>query len=283
MSSEQVADRYLIRLEVRKVVAKPSFRSRLAAVPDLTPAVLEAFVDAFAVRRNGRIAFLGGIAKKLSKLIDLFKKVPQAWAEFKKMIGVEHLTDIPGALKKLAKEGLEALKRLLRRAAETFPLALTFLAPKLMPTLTDLIKRIIGENSTLNRALSAIQAGAVRVDVWLDKYVPVVVRRPLLAAIYIFCWWNVAELSADWSTDLQGFLGGVSLGAMFKDLPEWGLSFIANLAGLNWGAIPLILIARIVWLVGKRYLEWVPGKGLKGHWDKIKERTGEAPELIPVF
>lgn len=283
MTSERVADRYFVRLAVRKMLATSSFRAKVAAVPDLTPVVLEAFVDAFAVRKNGRVAFLGGLTKKLEKLVALFKRAPQAWEAFKKLIGVDSLLALPKALKRLAATGFAALGKILRRAAHSFPLSLVFVAPNKMPTISYLIKRIIGENSSIERAFKSVQEGAVRVDKWLQTYLPSGLSRIVLAGIYIFLWWNVAELSADWSEAVRGFLGGVSLGDMFNDLPEWGLSFVAGLLGLNFGVLPLILVARLLWLVRHKYLEWVPGKGLQVRWDQITGEKEAAPELVPVF
>ena len=275
----------MIRLAVRKVVATPSFRTRMASVPDLTPAVLAAFAESLASRQNGRV-LLAGLPSKLKKLIELLKQAPQMWARFKDMLGVQDITELPGLLKKWVKEGLAALKRVFLQISRAFPLALFFVVPKVMPSLSDLIKRIAGKNATLGAAFAKIQAGALRVDAFFGKYIPTL-KRPLLAVIFAYLWWNVAELSFDLPSTVAGFLGGVTLGDMFSDLPEWGLSFIAGACGFAYEALPLVLIARLIWLVSNRYLEWVPGKGFKVYWDRIagqqEEVVGPAVEIVPVF
>ena len=52
-------------------------------------------------------------------------------------------------------------------------------------------------------------------------------------------------------------------------MPESGIGLIAASFGLGYGALPVTLIARFIWLVANHYLEWIPGKGLKVRWSAM--------------
>ena len=278
--SQRVADRYMVRLAVREVVSAPGFRARTASLQDLTPEVLTAFAEGFLIG-EGRTASFGGLVKKLSKLMEFFKKAPKAWEQIKQFLGVKSVTDIPRAIKEWAKKGLDALRKAMSKVKETFPLALYFVPQAKMPGLTDLMHRILAKHPAIAKALAGVKNVAGRIDQWMDKYLPTL-RRPLLAAIFIWVWLNVSELTWDMEGLIRGFTGGISFGELLAGLPESGIGFIAALAGLGYGALPVTIIARFLWLTMNRYLEWVPGKGFKVNWDRIGGESAR-PEFVPVF
>ena len=281
-ATQRVADRHLIRLAAREVCAGPAFRTRTAALHDLTPEVLAAFGEAFYLpTHSGKVAF-GSMARKLTKLLAFFKKAPKAWQRIKDFLGIRRLTDIPKALKTWAKRGLSALKGLLKQATEVFPLSLFFVPQSKMPGLTDLMARIMAKHPGIQKALSKIRGSAVHIDKWLNKYLPRL-KRPLLAAIFIWVWFNVAELSWDLESLIQGFTGGISFGELLASLPESGIGFIAAVAGLGYGALPVTLILRLMWLVANKYLKWVPGKGFMVNWEAVAPGAGLQTEAVSVF
>jgi len=281
-AAQRVADRYLIRLAAREVCVGPEFRSRTAALHDLSSEVLAAFGEAFYLpTHSGKVAF-GSMARKLSKLLAFFKKVPKAWQRIKDFLGIRRVTDIPKALKTWAQKGLAALRKLLKQATETFPLSLFFVPQGKMPGLTDLMARIMDKHPGIQKALSKIRGSTIHIDKWLNKYLPRL-KRPLLAAIFIWVWFNVAELSWDFESLLQGFTGGISFGELLASLPESGVGFIAALAGLGYGALPVTLIMRLMWLVANKYLKWVPGKGFAVNWEALSPGQGLRPEMVAVF
>ena len=284
--AQRVTDRYMIRLAVREIVVAPEFHARSAALQDLTPQVLEAFGEGFLL--PARTASFGGLVKSLSKLLDFFKKAPKAWERIKQFLGIESLSDIPGAIKEWAKRGLVALRKLFGHIPDIFPLAALFIPKGKGPTLSDLIHRIMAKNPLIARALEGINGGVVKIDEWLDKYLPTL-KRPLLAAAFIYIWMNVGELSWDIPTLINGFLGAISFGDLIASLPEsalgkliLSLGFGGSLGPVWMGAFPIAIVFRLIWLVRGGYVEWVPGKGFLVKWDKITGEPARA-EPVPVF
>jgi len=278
--SQKVAGRYLVRMAARKVCASKSFSRRTASLHDLTPEVLEAFGEGFMLF-EGRVAFRG-LVKKLKKLVDFFKKAPRAWERIKQFLGIKSIKDIPKAIKEWAKKGLIALKGLLKQATETFPLSLFFIPHGKMPGVTDLMNRIMANHPGLAKALNSIKGKAVHIDKWLNKYLPRL-KKPLLAAIFIWVWFNVAELSWDFEGLLAGFTGNISFGELLASLPESGIGLLAAVAGLGYGALPVTLIMRIMYLVAKKYIRWEPGKGFVVNWAEITGDSTRPSEKIAVF
>ena len=279
---QRVTDRYFVRLAAREVCGGAPFRLRTAALHDLTPEVIEAFAEGFILSRGpGRVAF-GGLLKKMKKLVEFFKKAPKAWQRIKEFLGINGLTDIPKAIKDWAKKGLDALKRLLKKATEVFPLSLFFVPQTKMPGLTDLMARIMDKHPGIQKVLLKIRGAAIHIDDWLNKYLPTL-KRPLLAAVFIWVWLNVAELSWDMQGLIQGFTGGISFGDLLASLPESGIGLLAAVAGLGYGALPVTLIMRFAYLVAHKYLKWVPGKGFVVNWATITGDPQLQPERVAVF
>lgn len=281
-SAQRVADRYLYRLASREVCASSSFRTRTATLHDLTPRVLEAFAEGFSLH-EGRVASFGGLVKKLGDLIEFFKKAPKVWGTIKQFLGVKDMTDLPKAIKDWAKQGLTAFKNVIFQATKRIPLALYFVSEKKMPGLTDLMKRILNSNPALAKALEKVRNFGERLDVMFDKYLPVM-KKPLLAAIFIFIWWNSGiELTWDFPELVKGFTGNYSIGALFMGTPEVIISLVVSTTGLGFWSLPITVLARLLWLLAQDYLEWSSSKrGFVVKWDAI---TGSprAPEFVPVF
>jgi len=279
---QRVVDRHLIRLAAREACNTPEFRNRTAHLHDLTPEVLGAFAEGFYLpTHEGRVAF-SGLTRKLKKLLDFFRKAPKAWERIKAFLGIKGLTDIPKVIKDWAMKGLRALKGLLRKSTEVFPLSMFFVPQNKMPGLTDLVARIMAKHPGIQKALSKIHGAAIHIDKWFNKYLPTL-KRPILAAIFIWVWFNVAELSWDMQGLIAGFTGGISFGELLASLPESGVGFIAAMSGLGYGALPVVLILRVLWLVANKYLQWVPGKGFRVNWDAVSPGERLRPEMVAVF
>ncbi len=258
-SAQRVADRYMCRLASREVCAGSSFRTRTAALQNLTPRVLEAFAEGFSLY-EGRVASLGGLVKKLGSLTEFFKKAPKVWGTIKQFLGVKDIADLPRAIKDWAKQGLVAFKNVVLQATKRIPLALYFVSEKKMPGLTDLVKRILNSNPTIAKAVEKIRNFGERLDVMFDKYLPTI-KKPLLAAIFIFIWWNSGiELTWDFPELVKGFTGNYSIGALFIGFPEVVISLVVSTTGLGFWGLPITVLARLLWLLAQDYLEWSSSK-----------------------
>lgn len=283
----RIRDRFLIERAVHQLYTTDT---RVAAWAPPEP-VVKAVVYGFWEPRVGstdRQAFLG-IARAVKRLLDLFKRAPRAWEAIKEGLGLGDLeglgwTDkaklLGAKLKELATAGRKALGKVLKGVTTTFPLSLFFVPANKAPGLTDLVARILQKSPRIRALLEKIHGGAEKVDALFKRYIPRL-SRVLYSAIFIWVWMNVAELSWDVEGILAGFTGRISLGELLASLPESGVGAIAASFGLGYGALPYALVARLIWLVVNRYIEWAPGKGFKVRWDLMGVQ--ERPELVPAF
>jgi hypothetical protein len=283
--THRIVARWALRRAVQEVCASPDFHVRTASLVGFTPEVVTAFADSFilpVIDFHDRTALFGGLTRRLSQFVEMLRKDPALWEKIKEFLGIKNLLDIPRAIKKWAQEGFQAIRNVFKKLTHEFPLALFFTVPKAMPTITDAVNRIMAKSPFIQRAVKSIQGAAVKIDQLLDRALPTF-RRPILAAIFIWFWMNIAELSFDLPGTIEGFLGGVTLGQLFNELPENGLSFLAGMFGLGYEFLPLVIIARVAWLVSKRYMKWVPGKGLIVDWGAVTAGAERSQEFVSVF
>jgi len=274
-----VSDRYLILKAAREVYYEESFLHRTAALDDLTPEVLAALGEVL-LTHEGRVAF-GGLVRRLKKLLNLFRQAPRLWTKFKALLGVEKITEIPKKIKEWAKRGKKALGKVMRKIVEVFPLCIFFVSKKKMPGLTDLMSRIIKVSPKMKALLAKVKTNVVDpLDRMLKKHLPTL-QKPLLAFIFAWVWFNVAEISWDIEGLIAGFTGSISLGELFASLPESGVGFIAAAFGLGYGALPVTIALRLIWLVKNHYLEWVPKKGFIVNWEAMGVEA--RPEQVAAF
>lgn len=279
--NERVLRRYLVRQHVHSLCASDSFRYRHASLRDLTSSVIEELATEFIITGSSKIALLQ-IGAKIKKLIDLFRKAPQLWTKIKDTLGIQGITDIPSKLRDWAKQGRDYIKKLAKGIASTFPLSLYTIPKGKMPSLTDLLERIMKNSPFLQKALSKINTHVVQpLDRWIEKYIPRV-GKPIKAAIFIYVWLNVAEISWDMKGLLAGFTGNISIGELFSSLPESGIGLLLALGGVGYHLLPITILARLIWLVGAHYLQWEAGKGFKVNWAKITGDRSARPELVKV-
>jgi hypothetical protein len=278
----RVAARYLIRQAAYDIALTDSFRGRSASLRDFTPEVLAAFGDGFLLDDMVRTAGFGNFRKKLKRVWEFVKRAPQAWEKVKSFFKIDDIKQLPDVIREWAKKGKTALKKIIKRMTEAFPLSLYFVDRGKMPGLTDLLKRIVASSPKLQKALSTVNTRIVQpLDRWIEKYIPNL-SRPLKAAVFIFIWLNVVEITWDFQALLLGFTGGLSLGELFSSFPESSIGFLMTFFGIGYGFLPVMVMARILWLVANKYATWVPGKGLKVHWDRITGDRSQRSELVPA-
>jgi hypothetical protein len=225
---------------------------------------------------KGRAAF-GNISLAITKLFKLLRSVPKAWdriiaaleiPNWSEMSLVEKTKALGSKLKELLAEGKKVLAKTLIRISRTAPVSIFFVPKHKAPGLTDLLHRLVLKSPLLKAALSKIQGGAEALDVLLKKYTPTL-SRGVYAAVFAWIWLNVAELSWDIPGIVAGFTGKISLGELLASLPESGLGFVAAAFGLGYGALPITLALRLIWLIANHYISYQPGKGILVHWSKI--------------
>lgn len=278
----RVALRHEIRRVAYEIASEPSFQTRTASLRDITPEVLVAFGEGFLLEGSThKVGLFGGLKRRLQKIWDFLKKAPRAWDKLKEFLRVDSASELPGKLKELARSGYKALGKLVHKLKDTFPLSLYFVPKNKMPGLTDLLQRIVEASPVIKSALSRLNKNVIQpFDKMLQKHLPNL-SRPLKAAVFIWIWLNVAEISWDFDSLIAGFTGGISLGELFQSLPESAIGALLAAFGVGYHLLPVMFAARILWLVAQNYLEWVPGRGFKVRWDRI---TGEGirPELVPA-
>lgn len=285
-SAQRVADRFVIRQAAARVASERSFRRRQAAVRDLDERVLVAFAEGFYLPlHEGKVAF-GSLMGKLRELTRVFTKLPKLWQQFKDAIGVQSMSDLPGAIKRLASEGAKFLKKTLGKVFSTWPLMLY--------TLPE------GKILSINTALEKIANQFPNAQAWMRKNVkPHVddfdrafrkalpyVGTALLVAAFIFIWWNVVEF--EWDLEALGgiLVGRITLFDLLISLPGSGLGFLMNGFGLGtFTLLPAALVARLLVAMAARYVIWT-GRGFRIDWDKLQQDrlvSGEPPREVAAL
>ena len=217
-----------------------------------------ALAYAFIERQAGFSIF-----KQVSKLLKFLRRAPRALEKIRSMIG--ELT--PANLRKWAVDGKKALRRVLSNAALSFPLGIFFHPKTSLPTLTDLVNRIMTDTEIGKFLRAQVKPKVDSLDRLLERHLPNL-RRPLLAAIFIFIWLNVTEVSWNFSDLMDGFTGAGSLSKLLSSLPESALGCLLRGFGLGFQIVPVVLLARFLWLVAHNYIEWNNGS-FKVHWNLL--------------
>ena len=281
---QRVSDRYLVRLAVQEVCAERDFRQRRASVQDFNPEVLEAFAEGFyLLGHQGRVAF-GNLVQKLKALAGIFTKIPQLWEKFKDLLGIQGVSDLPRAIKDLAKRGYAALRRGVESMFSKWPLKLYTLERGKLRGVDDLIENLIKMSPKLDHWLrTKVKPRADQMDMWLRQHAPAL-STILVLGVYVWIWWNVTEFEWDLRSladDLLNIIGGnITLADLFSSLPSSVLGFLLN--ALNFGTftfLPIALAVRILFLLAERYLIWT-GRGFALNREQLSEDFGIAEEQL---
>ena len=192
---------------------------------------------------------------RLRKLYELFTKMPQILTDLKDLYKLDKIT--PSHLEEIATQGKKALKK-------AFGMIGQFLTTKRdLPSLTDLIKRTAMGAKVFELMETHVKPKADQLEVILKRYLPTL-TRVVVGAVFIWIWLNVDELSWKPQDILKGFTGQITLFDLITSLPESGIGLISSgLFGIGYTVMPYILLARVLWLVGNKMLdyhngEWVP-------------------------
>ena len=288
----RVANRHLLRLAVREACSVPSFRSRSAALHDLTPDVVEALGQVW-LNDGHRVA--AGFLGKIKSLLSHLTKAPQVWEAIKGFLKVTKITELPAAITKLVTGAQHLLSKFIHLLFRFFPLNL-FTLPKM---------KMFAFNTALNKLLAHLKAkvpkvfrelaghiggfvknGLVSLDEWTKENLPTL--RPMLvkvlksvfdnpisrAMLYIYIWLRVAEFEWDIHSIVLGFTGQMSLDELLESLPGSGVGyFVGNFAAGMFDLFPAAMIARLTWLVASHLISVEDGD-IKVHWDKLSLYTG---------
>lgn len=284
-STHRIVEQYVLRQVIRRVCASTTFQNRSASLRDLTPAIMEAFGQGFLLQGKG--IRLAGIGDKIKKLWGLFKKAPQMWEEIKEFLGIKGLLDAPKRIKDWASKGLKALKTSLGAAIKNNPFVAMYVIPKAkMPGITDMLHGLSTANAKLKAGIEKAQSFLQPLEeIIAGSKIGRNLARPLLAAAFIYVWLHVAELSWDIFGIIKGFTGGVSLSELLGSLPESGLGFLFAMLfpGLGtFALLPATILARLSYLLIKKIVYWVAGKGFLVNWDKLG-MPERGKELVPAF
>jgi hypothetical protein len=234
-----------------------------------------------------RVALFKGLGRKVKSLWALFKRAPQVWEEIKGFLDIKKLTEIPRKIKEWAKKGMQFLRKTLSKLFLNNPFAALYVIPKnKMPGVTDMLARVMDSHPKIKTVLGKVNTGIIKpIDKFLAKH-PLLkaATRPLMAYAFIVVWLNVAEISWDLPGLIRGFTGGVSVGELLSSLPESGLGFLLAMLFPGMGTfalLPVTIMARITYLLIKKIIVWVKGKGFLVDWAKLG-MPGMGQEMVPA-
>jgi len=226
-------------------------------------------------------AGLGTLIQKARDLWALVRSAPRLWEALKKSLGAESLEELPAILKEWAAKGMAVLRRGVDKLSKSFPAALYLVPKDKMPSISDLLQRILGSSPKVEAAFRTLNTKVVApLDTWMAKAIPNL-SRPLKAAVFIWIWLNVAEVSWDFKSIMEGFTGAMSLGDILSSLPESGVGAILAAFGVGYHLLPVAVVARILWLVASKFVSWKDGK-LVVHWSRISGEK-KADEALAVL
>lgn len=269
--AQRLAVRFTIRMAAREAHHSiSSVGAKTAHFQEITPEVLEAFGE--FLLPHGKVAF-GNIRQKLQQLGKVFSKSKKLWEAFKDRLGIKSLLELPGAIKDLAKQGYQALRKAVGKMFSTFPLKLFTLEESKLLSVNSLISQWMDKLPGFKKWVqSSVKPKVDQFDHWLRKYAPAM-SRVLMLAVYIWIWMNVTEFEWDIHSLTDALTGALSLSDLLSSLPGSAIGFLMNSFGFGtFTLLPAALAARLLFLLGKRYLVW--DGGLHLDVEKIKHDFG---------
>lgn len=269
---DNLADRYLVRLAAHEACLGSSVRS---ASTGLTPEVVSAFAEHFYLpQHQGRVAF-GGLVRKLKEIVGVFRKAPRLWEGFKRLLGIENLTDIPGAIKDLAATAYKNLRGLLNKLFDTWPLKIYTLEKAKILSFNEMLARLIDHSPRLKKVLTKMVGKVGDFGEMLRKKAPRLTGIAMVG-IYIWVWLNVVEFEWDLKALSDAITGALSFPDFLATLPGSALGALLNGFGLGtFSLLPYTVVARVLYLLQHRYVAWT-GRGFQVHWDLMRQDFGVA-------
>jgi hypothetical protein len=255
---------------------------------ELTAEVLEAFASAALDRVASDLRLAAGIGQRLEVLWRAFQEAPNAWADFKRMLGVKGdswltvVRELPGKIKAFAANGKKYIENIGHKLANSVPALRIYLdAAGKLPALGDWLTKVITHlPDSVARTLRGIGTRANSLAAWLDA---ILKKHPILktlgtvasAALFAFIWFNVVEISWDVPELIRGFTGGFTFVDLLWSLPEASVGLVLRLmfpglpSGLLWNALlPITVALRLAWLHREGILEWSHGHA-SILWDRL--------------
>lgn len=259
-SAVRVAERHLVRLAARRAMSSSGAGSRTAADDRVMQATLTAIGKHFYLpQHQGKVAFMG-LAKKLSQLAAAFKKLPRLWEDFKHAVGIESLSDIPKAIKELAAKGKSLLHSVIDKMFSVWPLKLYTLEKGKLKGINALLDRLVSKHPKLKAFLAKATHTVGEFGETVRKYAPHIVGAVMLA-VYLYIWFSVAEFEWDLKSLVDAVAGRLDFPSFLASLPASAIGAIIS-AVSNVGTfslLPYTIAARILYLLGSRYLTFSGG------------------------
>jgi hypothetical protein len=270
----RLADRYLVRLAAHEACASSSVRLASAG---LTPEVVAAFGEHFYLPQyQGRVAF-GGLVRKLRKLVEAFRKAPRLWEQFKRLLGIKSLADIPKAIKDLAAKAGKYLRGLIRKLFDTWPLKLYTLEKGKLKSFNDMLDGLLSKSPRLKAALSKAVGKFGDFGEMVRQKAPRVMGA-LMVGIYIWVWLNVVEFEWDFKGLMDAVTGALTFPEFLATLPGSAFGALLNIFGFGtFTLLPLTIAARVLYLIQYRYVSWT-GRGFTVDWKLMQQDFGVGPE-----
>jgi len=248
---------------------------------DLTERVLVAVAEGAYLSHGGNVR-VASLLSKLAELAKALKRFPNLWEKLKELLGIESLSDLPGRIKALLQDAYGALRKLLTKAFETWPLKLFTLPESKLFSVNKALEALMKRYPQFGKWLEAnVKPRVDQFDKWLKQHLPTV-SKVLMVGIYVWLWMNTTEFEWDINGILDAATGHLSLADLLAGLPG---TVIGGLLGTfklgTFSLLPAALAARVLFLLGKRYLVWT-GSGFKFDAEALNADFGIAPSEVPA-
>ena len=281
--AERVAARHEIRLAAKTACASVN---RTASANGLLERCLVAMAEGALLSDDGsvRTAGFANLARRLKQMAKMVDRFPKLWERVKDFLGVESLTDLPGRIVELAKEGYKALRKAVDKAFSVWPLKLYTLPESKLFSLNTALEKLMDASPAFKQFLTDnVKPHVDQFDRWLKDNLPVV-SKVVMVAIYLWIWINVFEFEWDFKGLIDAATGVISLADLLASLPGSVLGALLNPLGIGYAIIPVTIAIRILLVISRRYITWT-GSGFTFDAEKLRADFGMDPAteaLIPA-
>lgn len=281
--AERVAARHEIRLAAKRACVSVN---RTASANGLLERCLVAMAEGALLSDDGsvRTAGFANLARRLKQMAVMVGKFPKLWDRVKEFLGVQSLTDLPGRITELAKEGYKALKRVIEKAFTVWPLKLYSLPESKLFSLNTALEKLMDASPAFKKFLTdTVKPRVDQFDRWLREYLPTI-SKVVMVAIYVWIWLNVVEFEWDLKGIIDAATGAISLSDLLASLPGSILGALMNSLGLGtFTLLPAAYAVRLLLVISRRYVSWT-GSGFTFDAEKLRADFGMDPatDLIPA-
>ncbi len=282
--AERVAARHEIRLAAKTACVSVN---RTASANGLLERCLVAMAEGALLSDDGsvRTAGFANLARRLKQMAKMVDKFPKLWERVKEFLGVESLTDLPGRIVELAKEGYKALRKAVDKAFSVWPLKLYTLPESKLFSLNTVLEKLMDASPAFKQFLTdTVKPRVDQFDKWLKEYLPTI-SKVVMVAIYIWIWLNVVEFEWDLKGIIDAAMGTLSLADLLASLPSAALGAMMNPLGVGtFTLLPAAYAVRLMLVISRRYVTWT-GSGFTFDAEKLRADFGMDPAtevLIPA-